>query len=62
MEISNKRFEVSCFNKNPRQCMLQVSGNTVSQVEEFVYLGVEGGKRRFNAGIGKVNVVLSVIL
>jgi len=42
--------------------MLQVSGNAVSQVEEFVYLGVEGGKRRFNAGIGKVNVVLSVIL
>jgi len=53
MEISKRKFDLSCFYKIPRQCMLQVSGNTVSQVEEFAYLGVEGGKSRLMQGLVK---------
>jgi len=38
-KISNKKIEVLCLPRRP-QCILQVSGNTLQQVETFKYLGV----------------------
>jgi len=53
MKTSTKNTEVLCLLTNPRQCTLQVSGNTLQQLEKFKYLGVvaylpvtEGGARR----------------
>jgi len=40
MKISTNKSEVSCFYRNPRQCTLQASGNTVCQVERFKCLRV----------------------
>jgi len=41
MKISAKNIEVIlCLFANPRQCMQQVSGNTLQQVETFKYLRV----------------------
>ena len=40
MKISTKKTEVLCLSGNPSQCLLQVSGNTLQQVEKFKYLGV----------------------
>ena len=40
MKISTKNTEVICRSTNPRQCMLQVRGNPLQQVEKFKYLGV----------------------
>jgi len=40
MKISTKSTEVLCLSTNPRQCMRQVSGNTLQQVEKFKYLAV----------------------
>jgi len=40
MRISTKKTEVLFLSRNPRKCMLQVSGNTLQQVEKFKYLGV----------------------
>jgi len=34
MKISTKNTEVLCLSTSPRQCMLQVSGNTLQQVEK----------------------------
>jgi len=44
---------------NPRQCMLQVSSNTLQQVEKLIDLGVvdyltEGGARRLVHGLVKL--------
>ena len=39
-EISTEITKVLCLSTNPRQCMLQASGNTLQQVETFKYLGV----------------------
>ena len=40
MNISTKKTEALCVSRNSRQCMLQVSGITLQQVEKFKYLGV----------------------
>jgi len=40
MKISTKKTKALCLSTNPRQCMLQVSGNTLQQVETFKYLGL----------------------
>jgi len=40
MTISTKSTKVLWFSTNQRQCMLQVSGNTLQQVEKFKYIGV----------------------
>jgi len=40
MKISTKNTEVLRLSTNPRQCMQQVSGNTLQQVEYFKYLEV----------------------
>ena len=39
-KISSKRIEALCLLRRPRQCILQVSGNILQQVETFKYLGV----------------------
>jgi len=39
-KICVKKIEVLCLLRRPRQCFLQVSGNTLQQVETFNYLGV----------------------
>jgi len=58
MKISTKNTEL-CRSTNPRQCMLQVSGTTLQQVEKFMDLGVvayltEGGARRLIHGLVKL--------
>ena len=40
IKISTKYTEVLCLSTNQRRCMLQVSGNTLQQLEIFKYLGV----------------------
>jgi len=62
-KISTEKTEVLCLSRRPRQCILQVSGNTLQVVETFKYLGVvftSDGSRNKHVGtrIGKVNVVL----
>jgi len=45
----------------PRRCFLQVSGNTLQQVETFKYLGVvftSDETKSLIHGFGKANVVL----
>jgi len=65
MKISTKNTEVLCLSTNLRQCTLQVSGNTLQQVEIVLSIGVvftsDGGpKREFDTRIGKANAVLSL--
>ena len=62
-KISSKKIEVLCVLRCPRLCFLQVSGNTLQQVETFKYLGVvftsdESRKKEIDTRIGKANVVL----
>ena len=63
MKIRSKNIEVLCFLRHPKQCFLQVSRNTLKQVEAFKFLGVvfSSGESR-NKGIdtltGKANAVL----
>jgi len=64
MKISTKlKTEVSCLPRNPSQCKLQVSGNTLHQVEKFKYLGVvftsDGRQNKeIDTRVGKANAVL----
>jgi len=39
-KISTKQIEVLCLSRRPRQCLPQVSGNTLQQVETLNYLRV----------------------
>jgi len=62
-KISTKKAEVLCLARNPSQGTLQVSGNTLQQVEKLKYVGVEfTSDERWNketdTRIGKVNAVL----
>ena len=62
-KISTKNTEVLCLSTNPRQCMLQVSGNTLQQVETFRHPGVafaSDGRwsEEIDTRIGKANAVL----
>jgi len=63
MKNSTKTTEVLCLSRNPRQCTLQVCGNTLQQVDKFKYLGVvftSNGRRseETDTRIGKANAVL----
>jgi len=63
MKINTKNTEVLCLSTNPRQCMRQVSGNTLQQVEKFKYLEVvftSDGRRseEIDTRIGKANTFL----
>ena len=40
MKISTAKTEVLHLSRNPDQCVLQVNGATLKQVEKFRYLGV----------------------
>jgi len=40
MKIRTKNTGVRSLSRNPRQCMLQVSGDTLQQVKKFKYLWV----------------------
>jgi len=40
LNMPNRRGTTVCLSANPRQCMRQVSGNTLHQVETYKYLGV----------------------
>jgi len=56
-------IEVLCLSRRPRHCILQVSGNTLQQVETSKYLRVvftSDGSRNKNIDtrIGKANSVL----
>jgi len=58
-----KNTEVLCLSANPRQCMLQASGNTLQQVETFRHPGVafaSDGRwsEEIETRIGKANAVL----
>ena len=60
---SAKKIEESCLLRRPRQCFLQVSRNTLQQVEAFKYLGVvfrsdESRNKGIDTLIGKANAVL----
>ena len=66
IKISTKQTEALCLSRKPRQCMLQVNGNTQQQVENFKYLGVlftRDGRRNeeIDTGIGKAHAFLSEI-
>jgi len=69
-KMSSKNIEVLCtfprqcfLGRRPRQCFLQVSTNTLQQVETFKYLGVvftcdESRNKGNDTRIGKANAVL----
>jgi len=40
MKISIEKTEVLCLSRTLRYCLVQVSGNTLQQVEKFKYFGV----------------------
>ena len=40
MKISSAKTEVPHLSRHPGQCVLQVNGATLKQVEKFKYLGV----------------------
>ena len=65
MKSAQKMSEVLCLSRIIRQFRLQVSGNTLQQVEKFKYIGVvftRDERRRQNkeidTRIGKANTVL----
>jgi len=62
-KIGSKKFKVLYLLGRPRKCFLQVSGNTLQQVEAFKYLGVvftsdESRNKGIDTLIGKANAVL----
>jgi len=62
-KISSENIEVLCLLRRPRQCFLQVSGNTLQQVEAFKYLGVvftsdKSRNKGLDTRIGKANAIL----
>jgi len=38
--MNTEKAEVLCLSEDPSQCMLQVSGNTIQQIENFRYHGM----------------------
>jgi len=61
------KIEVLCLSRRPRQCFLQVNGNTLQQVKTFKYLGVvftsdESPNKGIDRRIGKTNAVLRKFL
>jgi len=62
-KISIKKIDVICLSRHPRQYFLQVSENTLQQVETLKYLGVvctsDGSmNKRFDTRISEANAVL----
>ena len=63
MKISTTKTEVLHLSRNPDQCVLQVNGATLKQVEKFKYLGVaftSDGRQdeELDTRIGKASAVM----
>ena len=66
MKISTAKTEVLHLSRNPDQCILQVNGATLKQVERFKYLGVaftSDGRQdeEFDTRIGKASAVMRAL-
>ena len=66
MKISTVKTEVLHLSRNPDQCVLQVNGATLKQVEKFKYLGVaftSAGRqdKALVTRIGKASVVMRAL-
>ena len=66
MKISTAKTEVLYLLRNPDQCVLQVNGATLKQVEKFKYLEVTftSGERQdneLNTRIGMTNAVMRAL-
>ena len=62
-KISTAKTEVLHLSRNPDQCVLQVNGATLKQVEKFKYLGVtftSDGRQdeELDTRIGKASAVM----
>ena len=65
-EISTTKTEVVHLSRNPDQCVLQVNGATLKQVEKFKYLGVaftSDGRQEeeLDTRIGKASAVMRAL-
>ena len=66
MKISTAKTEVLHLSRNPDQCVLQVNGATLKQVEKFKYLGVaftSDGRQdeELDIRIGKASAVMRAL-
>ena len=66
MKINMAKTEVLHLSRNPDQCVLQVNGATLKQVEKFKYPGVAftSGRRQdeeLDTGMGKANAVMRAL-
>ena len=66
MKISTAKTEVLHLSRNPDQCVLQVNGATLKQVEKFKYLGVaftSNGRQdeELDIRIGKASAVMRAL-
>ena len=66
MKISTAKTEVLHLSRNPDQCLLQVNGATLKQVEKFKYLGVaftsdERQDEELDTRIGKASAVMRAL-
>ena len=66
MKISTAKTEVLHLSRNPDQCVLQVNGATLKQVEKFKYLGVaftSDGRQdeELDTRIGKASAVMRAL-
>ena len=66
MTISTAKTEVLHLSRNPDQCVLQVNGATLKQVEKFKYLGVaftSDGRQdeELDTQIGKASAVMRAL-
>ena len=66
MKISTAKTEVLHLSRNPYQCVLQVNGATLKQVEKFKYLGVaftSDGRQdeELDTRIGKASAVMRAL-
>ena len=66
MKISTAKTEVNHFSRNPDQCVLQVNGATLKQVEKFKYLEVAFTSDRrqdeeLDTRLGKASAVMRAL-
>ena len=66
MKISTAKTEVRHLSRSPDQCVLQVNGATLKQVEKFKYLGVaftsdERKDEELGSRIGRAGAVIRAL-
>ena len=66
IKISTTKTEVLHLSRNPDQCVLQVNGATLKQIEKFKYLGVaftNDGRQseELDTRIGKASAVIRAL-